>query len=299
MSFLRLSLGFGLCVALLAGGTQAASPGAETGIFETASGRSLSRAELLQRLAGVDYLLLGELHDNAEQHRARGLLIRDLARQRPGLKVVAEHLELGRQVEEGGAPLERLSRAGFDPKGWRWPAHEPLFAPLLEERLPLLGGNIPRDEARRIVREGQSALRPSLAAAMQATPLGQEARAQLEASLLQGHCGQMPERLKAPMVLAQEAKDAAMARGLLDAGAPAVLVAGNGHVRRDYGVPRFLPGGRSLSVGFLEQGRVESEGAALALIYDYVWVTPAMSRDDPCLGLKLPAAEPARAVSGN
>lgn len=298
MSFLRLSLGFGLCVALLAGGAQAASPGAETGIFETASGRSLSRAELLQRLAGADYLLLGELHDNAEQHRERGLLIRDLARQRPGLKVVAEHLELGRQVEEGGASLERLSRAGFDPKGWRWPAHEPLFAPLLEEPLPLLGGNIPRDEARRIVREGQSALRPSLAAAMQATPLGQEARAQLEASLLQGHCGQMPERVKAPMVLAQEAKDAAMARGLLDAGAPAVLVAGNGHVRRDYGVPRFLPG-RSLSVGFLEQGRVESEGAALALIYDYVWVTPAMSRDDPCLGLKLPAAEPARAVSGN
>lgn len=259
-------------------------------IRDARNGEALDRGMLLERLAAADYVLLGELHDNPLHHEVRGRLILDLAGLRSGLKVVAEHLELGKPVESGAELLARLTAAGFDAKGWRWPLHETLFAPPLEAGVPLLGGNIPRDEARRIVREGGGVLRPALAALMQDHPLSPEARRALEDSLIQGHCGQMPERLKGPMVLAQEAKDAAMASGLLEAGGPAVLVAGNGHVRKDYGVPRLLPeNARVISVGFLEEGRLE-EGKALPAHYDYLWILPAATRNDPCQGMKLPAA---------
>lgn len=256
-------------------------------IRDARSGEALDRSMLLERLTAADYVLLGELHDNPLHHEVRGRLILDLAGLRPGLKVVAEHLELGKPVESGSELLARLTAAGFDAKGWRWPLHETLFAPPLEVGVPLLGGNIPRDEARRIVREGSAALRPALAALMQDHPLSPEARKALEESLIQGHCGQMPERLKGPMVLAQEAKDAAMASGLLGAGVPAVLVAGNGHVRKDYGVPRLLPGNaRVISVGFLEEGSTEA-GEVLTAHYDYLWVLPAAMRNDPCLEMRL------------
>lgn len=262
--------------------------GAEPEIVETATGATLTRAALLQRLAGVDYVLLGELHDNRLHHEVRGLLIQDLAALRPGLVVVAEHLERGRRVVGAGDITARLQAAGFELKGWRWPDHESLFRPLLQLQLTLAGGNISRAEARRIVREGRAALRPELAVLMEGTPLQQEARQALEQSLLEGHCGQMPEHLKAPMVLAQEARDAAMSLTLQEWAeqGPVVLVAGNGHVRRDYGVPRFLPAARVLSIGFLEQG----EAVAAPQVYDYVWRTASMPREDPCQHFSLPAS---------
>ncbi|HEX2009525.1 MAG TPA: ChaN family lipoprotein, partial [Roseateles sp.] len=47
-------------------------------IIEVASGRELSRAELLQQLRDSDYVLLGEQHDNALHHQRRGELLQAL-----------------------------------------------------------------------------------------------------------------------------------------------------------------------------------------------------------------------------
>jgi uncharacterized iron-regulated protein len=70
-------------------------------------------------------------------------------------------------------------------------------------------------------------------------------------------------------------------------GHPAWLVAGNGHVRRDYGVPRMLtvlePGKKVVVVGFLERepdGALPSE--AERAVYDVVWITERAEREDPC-----------------
>jgi uncharacterized iron-regulated protein len=65
-----------------------------------------------------------------------------------------------------------------------------------------------------------------------------------------------------------------------------VLVAGNGHVRKDRGVPWYLarlrPGARSVSVGLLEV-QDDIVEPALGLPYDYVWYTArAADRGEPC-----------------
>jgi uncharacterized iron-regulated protein len=76
-----------------------------------------------------------------------------------------------------------------------------------------------------------------------------------------------------------------------------VLIAGNGHVRRDHGVPLWLarqqPAARVVSVGFLEvdaEGRAPS--AAERALYDVVWVTARQPRPDPCAGFSLERKAP-------
>jgi uncharacterized iron-regulated protein len=72
----------------------------------------------------------------------------------------------------------------------------------------------------------------------------------------------------------------------------AVLLAGNGHVRHDYGVAPILrelvPTRRSVSIGFFESGcGLEPYLAELHGAFDFYWITPPTQRDDPCAGFKL------------
>ena len=68
----------------------------------------------------------------------------------------------------------------------------------------------------------------------------------------------------------------------------AVLLAGNGHVRRDIGVPRWLNAAtrdRSLSIGLLEPG--DADAAA----FDVALTTPAQTRPDPCDAMRRGATQ--------
>lgn len=256
-------------------------------IVEVATGREIGRAELLQKLRESDYVLLGEQHDNALHHRRRAELLKALG---AGAPVVAEHLTRGLAVQPGADLLPRLEAAGFEPKGWRWPLHEPLFAAAAAPGHTLLGGNAPRKLARDVARRGEVALPAELAAVTARAPLEEAGRAALDADLVQGHCGMLAGERLVGMRWAQRARDAAMWLSLQAAAAearPAVLLAGNGHVRLDYGVPQLArqaqPGARLVSVGFVDAGRAV-QGAP----YSYVWLTPAPAgRGDPCAGMTL------------
>ena len=259
----------------------ALAPAGDERIVESATGRTLTRAELLQRLRASDYVLLGELHDNPLHHRRRGELIAALG---PGTAVIAEQLTFGRRVAAQGDLLPALNAAGFDARGWGWPLHEPLFAAVRQAGLPLAGGNLERDVVRRIAREGEAAWPDELAHALRAAPLATAAQETLDTDLRAGHCGQLPDSRVPAMRAAQRARDAALALALQGSGGhPAVLVAGNGHVRPDYGVPRVLaalqPRARITSVAF-----VELAAPGEAATGDYRWITPAAAREDPCAG---------------
>ena len=88
------------------------------------------------------------------------------------------------------------------------------------------------------------------------------------------------------MALAQVARDQQMARAVAaHAGRGAVLLAGNGHVRRDLGVPRWPDAAtraRAQSVGVLET-------AASAGAFDQHVVVPPQPRPDPCASMRPPA----------
>jgi uncharacterized iron-regulated protein len=290
-------------------------------IVEVSSGRHITRAELLASARASDYVLLGELHDNALHHARRGELLAELGARSAVVgkhhTVVAEHMPRGQRVDFAGELLLSLTAAGFDAKGWRWPLHEPLFAGVARSGAVLAGANAPRELARQVAREGEAVVPTELGAVLDAAPLSPAAQAALDADLVRGHCGQLAGARLVNIRLAQRTRDASMWLALRDAlgnaapatgagvavpaasimapadAGPAVLVAGNGHVRSDYGVAqlaaRLQPRSRILSVAFVEPGTT-STGAP----YTHLWVTAAAQRDDPCsrLGdvLRPPAA---------
>jgi uncharacterized iron-regulated protein len=106
-----------------------------------------------------------------------------------------------------------------------------------------------------------------------------------------GHCNALPASLLPGMARAQFARDAVMAEALRrHASRGAVLLAGNGHVRRDLGVPRWLAGldpARLWSVGFIEQDAAQ----ALAGAFDAQVLAAAAQRADACEGVRPPAAD--------
>jgi uncharacterized iron-regulated protein len=268
----------------------AASPDADP-IVDVRTGKALTREQLLDRLAAADYVLLGEVHDNPAHHRLRGELIVAGAGRRPAL--VFEHFPWRADSMLQHVPASPsdawLAQAGFDAKGWRWPVHAPLLEAAAKADLPGYGSQLDRETLRPMRQGGAAAAPAPLGDLMARVPLEGEGLQALDRTLLEGHCGQLPEQMVPLLRLSQEARDAAMTEAMMRAGErrPAWLLAGNGHVRKDYGVPRFLarlaPAKRTVSVGFLEREEAGAPPpAAEQAVYDVVWFTDRAEREDPC-----------------
>jgi uncharacterized iron-regulated protein len=250
------------------------------------------------RLRGSTLALLGEVHDNPEHHRRRAAALRRAveAGWRPAL--VMEQFDIDRQTDIDRSRRERpgdakhlIAQAGA-PGGWAWNDYEPLVAIALQFDLKLFAANLPRALAARLVREAPQAV----FGAQRSRELGLDAlpdaawQAAQEREIDLGHCGALPQRLWAGMARGQFARDAVMAEVLRREGASgAVLLAGNGHVRRDIGVPRWLteqPNGSVLAVGFLESDGKSAERPPERLPFDAVVFTAAAPRADPCKAFK-------------
>ncbi|MEO8279955.1 MAG: ChaN family lipoprotein [Ideonella sp.] len=269
-------------------------------IQEVRSGRTLNIVQTIERIRHADVVLLGELHDNPHHHQRRADLLTALGMPIP---VVVEYLPRGATPSllssaDAQALLQALERVGFDAEGWQWPLHQPLFAAIARSGDLLRGGNLPRETTRRVAREGIAALPVELQAILQAAPLAPTARRSLERDLQDGHCGQLGASHLPAMVAVQRGRDAAMALALiteLDAWrskqgrGPVLLLAGNGHVRRDYGVPQLLaaqrPELRLLAIEFAEPPQ---EAAPPDAPFDIVWKTPMAVRGDPCAAFTAP-----------
>lgn len=267
------------------------------------SGAALTPAEAAATLAKADLVLLGEKHDNPDHHRAQAWLLDALvaAGRRPA--VVMEMLDttqteaLAAYLARPDADADGLGAAvAWDESGWpEWPLYQPIAAVALAADLPILPGNLPKADVRRIAQEGAEAVlgADGLTPRGLDTPLPDALRDGLGREILVGHCGMLPERAVPAMIVAQRARDGEMARALLAAAARpdtdgAVLIAGNGHVRSDWGVPWTLahlaPDLSVASVGILEVGPVSEDRARIATTapFDVVWLTPALEDVDPC-----------------
>lgn len=280
-------------------------------IWSAREGRAVSRDEVLDALSDSAIALLGEVHDNPDHHRLRAWLIGELARRRrqpgeTGPAVVFEHIRADQQQKvdrflsspgraSAGALLRQLE---WDRSGWPSASmFTPLFEAALRLDLPILGGNVPGRAIREVVRQGFSALpdeqRSRLGLDVQLeTPLKAALIAEIEAN----HCGMLPESAFPPMALAQLYRDAHLAEVLSsaqNAHGAAVLIAGNGHIRADRGVPWHLRrrsvGISAVAVAFMEVDGSMTDAAAYVPrnpagqpAVDYVWLTPRTERPDPC-----------------
>lgn len=283
-------------------------------IWSAHAKRAISRDELLEALRKSPLVLLGEVHDNADHHRLRAGLIGTLASQRraseTGPAIVFEHIRADQQPEVDGylsAGSEHSAQGLLQVLAWEqsgWPAGS-LFAPLFDEalrfRLPILGGNTSREAIKDVGRKGLAALpakertRVGIDVQLEA-PLNQALIAEIQAS----HCGLLPEAAFTPMAIAQQYRDAHLADVLLAAQrnhGSSVLIAGNGHVRSDRGVPwhirRRAPGLGTVAVVFaeVEDGNADWESypprdPAGVPAVDFVWFTPQADRSDPCEAMR-------------
>lgn len=256
-------------------------------IIDLSRGEIMERTALIAQMTQARFILLGELHDNPHHHQRRGELIAALRARQP--VVVAEHLEFGRTVAVEGELLPALEAAGFDARGWRWPIPEPLFAQVRAAGIALRGGNITKAVARQLVREGEGAMPAAFSPVVLRTPMPAQGAARLDEDLLRSHCGKLDAAMVPGLRLAQRGRDTAMFTALAGVDGVAVLVAGNGHVRRDYGVPvllrAHLPEAGVAVVGFAEDTpELAQKLPELRELYDFLWVTPAVERKDPCAG---------------
>ena len=234
--------------------------------------------------------LMGELHDSPHGHAAR---LADLQRRvqagwRPALVLEVfdrerqAQLDAARQACADAACL--VQRAGGP--GWDWALVQPLLQLAIDHRLPLVAANVSRADASRVVKEGLGAVLPEALLREAGWPQSLEGvmAAQQQAVDL-GHCGLLPASMLPRMAQAQVARDLWMAHALRQHAAQgAVLIAGNGHVRRDAGVPYWLQRlgqPQALVIGYEEAGSDVPEGR-----YDLLRQVPPHPRPDPCESLR-------------
>lgn len=259
-------------------------------IVDLNQGEGLSMPALIKKMQAYDVILLGELHDNPAHHQARADLI--LSFHHPKLSIVAEHLPAGHEVMWSNSLLKSLESAGFDAKGWMWPIHEPLFRAVQKQNLPLIGGNISNTLTSDLFKRGEEAIPAPLLKTYKDSPLVEVSRNKLDQELKDSHCGQLPDTYLPAMRLIQRMKDSSFAQLLTDH-TPSLLIAGDGHVRKDYGVPQIMalsaPNLKVLSIGFIEEDDWTPESQhQLIDRYDVVWITKNTERSDPCKDFAAP-----------
>ena len=239
-------------------------------------------------LRNARFILLGEVHDNPEHHRQRADLLRRLLADGRATRVVFEQMDRASDTALAAAPRdpEAVADAGrLDRAGWRWPLHRPLVEAALAGGATIAGGNFDRDLARRLVREGASAAPADLRTALDAVPWSAAQDDIVRSAIQDGHCGALPPDRVAPMALVQRLRDAALAQAMLRASEPrVVLIAGNGHVRNDLGVPHYLRAAGVAPKDIVALGFVEDGDPAMP--FDLRQATPGMQRPDPCAAFR-------------
>ncbi|HEX9297193.1 MAG TPA: ChaN family lipoprotein [Polyangiaceae bacterium] len=256
-----------------------------------------------QRMRGARIRLLGEKHDNPDHHRLQAAALRAIVAGGRRPAVAFEMFDSSQQPSidaycaDPSAAADGLAAAtNWGSMGWPpFELYLPIVLIVFENRLPIVAANIPPSRVRPLVREGTRALGPDLLGLELDREFPPALEASLENELRASHCGQLPDSMIGGMALAQHARDAYMARAALgaDNGDGTVLVAGDGHVRLDRGIPYYLqrqkPRVSVASLAFVEVATGMTEPAAYAkplgaadLPFDFVWFTPRADDADPC-----------------
>lgn len=277
-------------------------------IWDASAQRFVSQSTLMESAAAARFVLLGEIHDDPEHHRIQTLILEEVLERGRRPALVMEQYDRDqedsiRAVRSAAADLgDRLRGLGkLMRTSWNWPDYRPLVQLALAHDLPLAPANMARAPLRKVARGGFAELgegEPERLALDAAWSAPRQAR--LIDDVRQGHCGKLPEHVVEPIAKSQRVRDAIMADVVLSFAEPgAVAILGNGHVRRDMGVPIYLqaraPSVSLLSVGLVQVNAVTDPNkyatGALGQRFDYIWFTPASRRAfDPCDSIPAPAA---------
>ncbi|MEO7726160.1 MAG: ChaN family lipoprotein [Burkholderiales bacterium] len=270
-------------------------------IWDVGAQRFITRESLAESLRRAYFRLLGEVHDNPDHHLIQAELLNVIGS--AGLRPMVAFEQFDREYD---AALHLLQAAAipsaddvavavkFDRRGWTWEFYRPLIEMALRYGMPLRAANLSRAAAGQIVKEFTVPGRRQNATD---APWSAEKEHALRAVIVEGHCGALPDSVVPAMTAAQRARDTSLAEVLLEAGSDgAVLLTGNGHVRRDIAVPVYLRAAASArsicAIGILEVEAGSNEPQSYAMSgagvppFDFVCFTPRRERPDPCATFK-------------
>ena len=225
-------------------------------VTDTTSGASLkSLTDLASRLSSVGILFVGEGHVSAESHAVELAVLRELVRSGRHVTVALEMYPADVQPILDDWTAGKLSEADFvERSGWyrhwsyNWLYYREIFLFARDNRLKLVGANVPPELVSTVGRKGFDALTPANRALLppRVDWDNAEARRLFKASFDEEEFhGGMSEEMLNRMLQAQATWDAAfgwtaarLAKANPDPRAIVVVFAGDGHVFYGLGAER-------------------------------------------------------------
>ena len=281
-------------------------------VWDVRAARFVTPDAMVRELTAARFVLLGEKHDNPDHHQIQAVVLRALLAtgRRPVVAfemftpddapAIARYLAAAPRDAAGLGAAVDWKRSGWPD----WGLYQPIAQAALDAGVPIVAANLTPATARALARGQRSALPADLAeryALDQPPPTALQAA--LTTEIREAHCGHFPADRVDGMVLAQRARDSALAESLLAGPDGGVLIAGTGHVRNDRGVPSYLgmraPDATIATLAPLEVQAERTQPADYAAAYggalpfDWVWFTPRMDDDDSCARFR-PAPLPPR-----
>lgn len=250
-------------------------------------------------------VLYGEVHDNPLHHELRSRLGLSAYASTVLEQVAADKakaLETFPYAMYAADSLDKFKTAvDWQNSGWQTYNYDALLVAVLKAQTPIYAGDPARDTIKKIAKDGEGAIPAEERGKLKLdVALGEKADSAALDELFEGHCGTMPRESLAPMALAQRYRDAVLADGILTASGKhgaSVLLAGNGHVRKDRGVPWYVhqraPDMKLLSVMLIEVEEGKTDAAAYVPkdpdgkpAADYIIFTPRAPHEDQCAAMK-------------
>jgi uncharacterized iron-regulated protein len=231
--------------------------------------------------------LLGEIHDNPYGHRLRLAHVMQLIEQGHRPVVAMEQFDRDKQATLDLAltrcqDVDCVLVQAATP-GWEWPFYKPFVQLALDKKVTLVAANLSHADVRKVMAKGFSAVfSPQAIDTYKLSQISPPLLSAQNKAIQEGHCNMLPVQATGPMVQGQIARDVWMASLVNDIqNQTVVLIAGNGHVRKDAGVFQWLSPDKQAITQV--HGYVERADSRDADWFDQVHKVPEVEREDPCL----------------
>ncbi len=260
-------------------------------IWDTGKNQWLSVERLKKEIIQYDYILLGEVHNNADHHQLQANLLKTIAQSKKQPVVVMEMLE--KQTWEGQPQtwndVDKLKQqSSAINERWPWDLYAPILEVIVEHNLELMAGNIDS----KALHEWSNKIGPlNPEEVLTNYWISKINFAKLKSNIVDSHCGYANKNFVQFMARAQLQRDFVITSTLVENKKPVVLIAGSGHVRNDYAIPMQLVNKFKqysyISIAFISvqpdlnepQDYMDESGST----FDVLYFTPSHTNQDPCV----------------
>lgn len=263
-------------------------------VWDLKTGKQISQVELWKRAADKDHILVGEKHDNPRHHEIQAEALKQMSAAGRNPFIVMEmiepkHLKWLKELKPKDV-AGLADKLEWEKRGWpAWRMYEPIFNEAAEFGMRVVPG-APERELLLKVGQGKQPSEEKAKSLRWNQQYSEEQDNSLLDELERSHCGVVPRENLGPMVGMQRIKDASMAsfmRTAKNSERGSILIAGNGHTRKDRGVPWWLDNKDStLNLAAVEVGAGKDQLSDYSLAdvnrFDYVWFTGRVETTDPC-----------------